>query len=236
MLHILITLCCIICLRQHTAHVSHNDSSFINCFKDIRWLWNLTFGFFQWHPIPMSPRGPSGCSLGHFCHSLATHLPLTCHSLATHSPLTDLMWATKVSTITKKSSKECVGKGMFGKFLPVLTWQRPMCVFHCKYHMFWRVRESPRVRHLEPFWLTLAPLSVWIWQNHVTTLLQNRWNISETIMLPSCYPHVTLMLRSCPSLAPHLPLTCNKNLWSQCASRQKHARPNGYWTQQKKIK
>ena len=153
------------------------------------------------------------------CYSLATHLLLTCYSLATHLPLTDLMWATKVSTITKKGSKECVGKGMFGKFLPVLTWRRPMCVFHCKYHMFWRVRESPRVRHLEPFWLTLAPLSAWIWQNHVTTLLQNRWIISETIMLPSCYIHVTLMLRSCyahvtlmpltcPSLATHLLLTC----------------------------
>jgi hypothetical protein len=142
------------------------------------------------------------------CPSLAAHLPLTCPSLAPHLPLTDLMWATKVSTITKKDSKECVGKGMFGKFLPVLTWRRPMCVFHCKYHMFWRVRESPRVRHLEPFWLTLAPLSVWIWQNHVTTLLQNRWNISETIMLPPCYPHVTLMLPSCYTHAPHLPLTC----------------------------
>ena len=55
------------------------------------------------------------------CYSLAIHLLLTCYSLATHLPLTDLMWATKVSTITKKGSKECVGKGMFGKFLPVLT-------------------------------------------------------------------------------------------------------------------
>ena len=102
---------------------------------------------FQWHPVPMSCRGPSGCSLGHFwgpsghslathlpltCYSLATHLPLTCHSLATHLlltcyplathlPLTDLMWATKVSTIMKKCSKECIGKGMFAKFLPALT-------------------------------------------------------------------------------------------------------------------
>ena len=125
MLHILITLCCIICLCKLTAHVLHDDSSFINCFRDIRWLWNLAFGFSQWHPIPMSHRGPSGCPLGHFwgpsAHSLATHLPLTCHSLATHLPLTDLMWATKVSTITKKGSKECVGKGMFGKFLPAPT-------------------------------------------------------------------------------------------------------------------
>jgi hypothetical protein len=55
------------------------------------------------------------------CYSLAIHLLFTCYSLATHLPLTDLMWATKVSTITKKGSKECVGKGMFGKFLPVLT-------------------------------------------------------------------------------------------------------------------
>ena len=29
-----------------------------------------------------------------------------------------------------------------------------------------------------------------------------------TLMLPSCYPHVTLMPLTCPSLATHLLLTC----------------------------
>ena len=98
--------------------------------KDIRWLWNLTFGFFQWHPIPMSRRGPSGCSLGHFWgpsgHSLATHLLLTCYSLAAHWPHVGHQGLNNY----KKGSKGCVGKGMFGKFLPVPTWRRPMCVFH----------------------------------------------------------------------------------------------------------
>ena len=66
--------------------------------KDIRWLWNLTFAFFHRHPLPMSRRGPSGCSPGCFWgpsgRSLATHLPLTCHSLATHLPLTCYSLAT----------------------------------------------------------------------------------------------------------------------------------------------
>ena len=123
------------------------------------------------------------------CYSLATHLLLTCYSLAAHWPHVGHQGLNNY----KKGSKGCVGKGMFGKFLPVPTWRRPMCVFHCKYHMFWRVRGSPRVRHLEPFWLTLAPLSVWIWQ----IMSQHCFKTGEISPKQLCYPHVTLMIPLC---------------------------------------
>lgn len=47
---------------------------------------------------------------------------------AAHSPLTDLMQATKVSTITEKGSKECVGKGMCGNSFLCSPESAP-CVF-----------------------------------------------------------------------------------------------------------
>ena len=47
------------------------------------------------------------------CYSLATHLLLTCCSLTSCGPPRSQQF--------QKGSKGCVGKGMFGKFLPVPT-------------------------------------------------------------------------------------------------------------------
>jgi hypothetical protein len=69
--------------------------------------------------------------------------------------------------------------------------------FHGKYHMLWRVRESPRVWHLDSFGRILAPLSVWIWQNHAITMLWNRRNTSVTRMSHPCHTHVTPMSHPC---------------------------------------
>ena len=52
-----LTLRSIIGLCQRTAHELHNVS-FLNCLKDIRWLWNLAYGFLPWYPSPMSHMGP----------------------------------------------------------------------------------------------------------------------------------------------------------------------------------
>ena len=61
----------------------------------------------------------------HGGYSLVSHLCLTCVSLASHLLLTCCSLTScgppRSQQFTKKSSKECVGKGMFGKFLPVLT-------------------------------------------------------------------------------------------------------------------
>ena len=196
--------------------------------------------FFQWHPIPMSRRGPSGCSPGRFWgpsgHSLATHLPLTCRSLTSCGP-------PRSQQLQKKAQRSVLVRACLEN--PFL---RPpesaQCAFFTINTICFEGSENPQEcniqSHFGSHWHPCQCESGKIMsQRCLKTAETSPKQLCYThvmLMLCSCYAHVTLMLRSCSSLAPHLPLTCNKNLWSQCASRQKHAIPNGYWTQSKKIK
>ena len=99
-----------------------------------------------------------GARLALTCRSLAARLPPTCRSLAAHWLHVDNRGLHSCAKISKKG----FGKGAFGKSPTEFMWNRPTCVFYDRYHMFWWVRESPRVRHLEALGRILAPLSVWI--------------------------------------------------------------------------
>ena len=65
--------------------------------------------------------------------------------------------------------------------------------------MFWRVRESPRMQHLGSYGLTLAPLSVWTWQDRVITMFWNRRNITVPPMSHLCPTYVPPMSHPCPT-------------------------------------